>query len=269
MAKVDPFRDRFLSALLQVVGHEVTEGHIGNWKEEALDAFPTLVPAALPLDDVKRHALEGALRGLIDRAKRMGTKADESWFKGELAKALGKSGGERSTSTHLVDGLTAIGGMSEKAKAAYEDMVNNMKADAALGLIDRLQACKTTPQTLEPAFVMQDRGLRLATLERILAKIEQDAAEAKKKAEAEKAAGDPVTRMFKRIADLAGAGKVTQAGVDALKAHRLAQEEKDLRRRYPKAVAALDDPAQRAALLAYAETERLNLTRAYRAMNNL
>ncbi|MDP3793721.1 MAG: hypothetical protein Q8R07_03130 [Candidatus Uhrbacteria bacterium] len=266
MEKADPLRDRMLSALMQIVGHEALEGHIGSWKEEVIDALPTLIPAALPLDDVKRHALEGGLRGLLERAKRMGAGANEGWFNKELNKVLGGSGKDGGKPTGLVDGLTAIGGMSKEARTAFGAVMALPGADA---LNDRLMAVQTTPQTFEPAFLMPTPDLQKRTLERIIAKIEADAVNVKAKAVADKAADDPLTRVLKRVTGLVGADKVTRAGVDALKASRLAQEEKDLRRRHPEAAVVLDDAGWRAVLFTYAADHRLILTYAYRKMNGL
>lgn len=209
-----------LSALMQIAGHEALEGHIGSWGEELIDALPTLIPAALPLDDIKRHALEGGLRGLLARAKSMGAGANEGWFKKELGNVLGVGGAkDGGKSAGLVNGLTAIGGMSKEARTAFGAVMALPGADA---LIDRLMKVETTSQTLEPAFLMPTSELQKKTLEKILGRIEADAVAAKALKPAGKGPIDALFEKIGKVVDLAGMNANLQAQFVAERAELVA-----------------------------------------------
>ncbi len=262
--------DDLKKRLMGAIGEALTRRFMGGKKfdlshlpDVTLDALATTLPEFLGISDEHREWLEGALQGVVDRVTAEPDLAsDKKGLMGLINDSLkGPKGDKGGGTSQIVDGLTAIAGMTKEAKTAYTAMMALPDADA---LIDRLMAVQTTPKTLESAFLMPTPDLQRKTFEKILTKIEADAAKAK----APKAVGKgPLAAFAEKARGVLDRAEAAAVGV---RTDRLRDEAAELRRRHPAAGVVLDDPTDYAALVARAEKDPydpLTLTQAYERMH--
>ncbi len=262
-------KSRVTAAIVEALTKRFASGRkidVHHLDEVTFDTLAVVLPELLNLPPWVREGIEGLAQGVLEQAERRPELLDDrgalaGLFDGLLGKPKGGSGGTVKGSP-IVDGLTAVGGMSKEARTAYGVMMGSAGA-AADALIDRLMAVTTTPQTLEPAFLMPTPELQLTTFRKILGRIEAEAAKAKAPKPAGKDPLDALLGKARGVLDRAEAGAV------GVRADRLREEAAELLRRYPVAQDMLDDPTDYAALVARAEKdpyEPLTLTQAYERM---
>ena len=225
---VESIGTRLATALAEFTGRRIGGGQRfqlprdkREWKDEALNVFPYAMAALLPFSEIPRDAIQGALKGLVERVQAESSahpdSSDSGWIGGlideHLSPLLGEGGAKKGAKSHEVNGILATKALSNPARAVWTKFLADEfhSHTDRLDFLKRLDAVTLDPAKLEILILLDDRVTGWAMINQMI----ETAENAAKKAD--KPTGEIVGEHFKKMFDAIGIKPGTTPVIDPAK----------------------------------------------------